>query len=167
MRPAIAWVILGVLASAPAAAQSWEAHRFVDDFTGETSVLVTGTGDSRKLRISVGCSSDGAPRTLIVFVDDGIFHHAGVEVRWDEGEIERPMLVDEDDHLIFKSGETTEFGIWIGADSAKRYAAEFVQKLAAHRELRMRVRRWRDELVTDRFDLSGSADAIAGLECAP
>ena len=150
MRRVIAWVILGVLVSAPAAAQSWETKRSTDDFAGETSISARGRAENRALMIDVDCYETGefmvtvtntrrlAARSTVM---SAIFPRDG-EVRWDGGEVER---------FYFNIGEGDE--------------AAFVSKLVAHRELAMRV--GGRSGTTDQFDLTGAADALAELECAP
>ena len=149
MRRVTAWVILGVLASAPAAAQSWETKKDTDDFSGETSISVRGHGEDRALLIDVDCYHTGefmvtvtntrrlAARSTVM---SAIFPRDG-EIRWDGGEVER---------FSFNLGE--------GDESA------FVRKLATHRELAIRVGGRGG--TTDRFDLTGAADALTELECA-
>ena len=160
MRQVMVWLILGVLMSSPAAAQSWETERLVDDFTDETQITVQASGQNGDLRLSVSCRQDGSFRMAVANVArqrettvDSLRRFSGRELlglaflmspddgeaRWDGGEVERFEFPRDDD--------------------------AFVSKLLAHRELSMRVGGGTG--TTDGFDLTGAADALAVLECAP
>ena len=93
--------------------------------------------------------------TLGLMERGAIFHDGDVEVRWDEGEVQRHAFSDEDE-LLSMWGPVTP-----GED-----ADVFVHDLLSHRELRVRVTKWRDERVTDRFNLDGVANEIDALECS-
>ena len=137
--------------------QPWEIERSVDDFTDETEVTVQTSGQNGDLHLHVNCrrgsfgvsvrnsefeTSLDAPTAPLreIFAEMQELarrRHYDGEVRWDGGEVERFDFLRDDD--------------------------VFVSKLLAHRQLSMRV----GGGTTDTFDLTGAADAFAGLECAP
>ena len=141
-----------------------------DDFTDDTAT-VSAHGENFVLTLSLGCDSDGSVSVLLGFSGLGFFEGGAqtVEVRWDDGDIQRLAFEVSDDLFTSRA-----------SDGDARRA--FVRELAAHRELRMRVPKAPDdELASDRFDLTGSvrdylgdgmladtpslAAAIAKLEC--
>ena len=70
-------------------------------------------------------------------------------MRLDEGEIQSYDFIDQNETLILAG---------IRAD-------RFVQGLAEHAELRVRVTKWEDEQITDRYDLADFSSAVAELQC--
>ena len=159
MRRVMVWLILGVLMSSPAAAQSWETERSVDDFTDETQITVHTAGQNGDLRLSVSCRQDGLFRMSVTNVVvqretsiDSLRRFSGREL-WGLGSLMSP----DDGEARWDGGEVERFEF-------PRDDDVFVSKLVAHRELSMRIGGRTG--TTDRFDLTGAADALAELECA-
>ena len=80
----------------PAAAQSWEVEREVDEFTGEASVSVQGHGEDGELTITASCHTDDFIVTVVDIrrLEAGSTSMASIfprngEARWDGGAAER------------------------------------------------------------------------------
>ena len=152
--------VVAVFAALPAFAQ-WQNGERVDDFSDEVHKYAFVNGD--KVRLMVACFKGEiwgrSGYTLsISLVDDGIFHDGEIEVRWDNGEVEKHFLEDENTILY-----ADDFG-WLD-DQRLSFASVLVTKLMLYSELRLRVRSWPDTRVTDRISLIGSTRAIEALSC--
>ena len=141
-------VAVAVIQASPVGAQ-WVANRSVDDFSGETSVMALGLGENRRLLIGVGCIVGDLTVYLTLYPTPEEFRNGDVEVRWDEGPVERHSFLHIDSRLVGSPGPS----------------AAFIENLRSHRDLRIRVNKWRRERVTDRVSLSGSAAALDELPC--
>ena len=129
--------------------------QLLHDFTDEVEISVRGSGESGTFVVIVGCSPEGVRVRVMndayrrevleswdstidtvaeAFAAAALISPDEVEVRWDGGEIERVVLASA--------------------------SGDFVQKLVAHRELRIRA-----TARNDRFDLTGVAGELANLPC--
>ena len=154
-RQAIVAVAVAVFAALPAFAQ-WNYRERVDDFSDEVRKYAFVNGD--KVRLMVACGGVSGYMLSISLVGDGIFDGGEIEVRWDNGEVEKHFLEDEDTILY-----ADDFG-WLD-DQRLSFASVLVTKLMLYSELRLRVRSWPDTRVTDRISLIGSTRAIEALSC--
>ena len=141
-------VSLVLLAGLACVDARWMVRHEEDDFTQETTSTVSGTG-SESTTMAVGCADDHHV-VFLMLPGDGLFHNGYVELRLDEGEIWSVEFHDNDNMLALS-------GI---------RASALVELMNRHAELRVRVMRWRNELVTDRFDLTGFSEAVAELPCS-
>ena len=174
----VAILIAGCSNGAPPAEESepstaWFMNFDVDDFTDEVTITMELTGESRPLRLQLwlqGCNSAGDVRVWVTALTTGAGRFpAGIQtidVRWDGGVIEgRPFIAELTDLSVLEP---------FGGPAAH---AAFLQELAGHSELRIRVRMSDGGFVSDTFDLTvrvldmstiasiSFSDALAMLEC--
>lgn len=165
MRTEIAFVVVGLfllaIPASPVQAQpQWTTPQVTDDFTGETTRFARIQGRNANVVLAVACAGGGYA-VLLNLVYGGIFHNGTVEVRWDEGPVER---------YEFNDGNET-LSAWASASAGRGSGydpriASFVGKLRRHNDMRIRVTKWEDERLIDSVDLTGSSRAISTLPCS-
>ena len=141
-------VLIGAVAAAQEGSISDSVNRWVvvsseDDFTGESTTFAARVGDDQRLNLLVSC-----PGVMISMQDRGLFQGGTVDVRWDDGPVETFTFLDLDRTLVYEG-------------------VDFARKLAEHAEVRVRVAKYRNEQVTDVFNLSDAAAAIDAMGCEP
>ena len=126
-----------------------------DDFSGERVEMAASYGDD--VNLYVGCLLYGEI-TLAFVMHNGIFHNGEIDIRWvdgpKDGEIESYRMEHRKNDLRM--------------NTLGRYRNDtlgIISSLRSHSELRLRFRRWKDEIVTDRISLNGFTDAINNLPC--
>lgn len=134
-----------------AAFGQWTVATTQDDFTGETSSMAVGRG--AELIIAVNCDEDGYS-VIVDLIGRGIFANGDVDVRFDEGEVERYEFFDLNHTLIV-------------TEELRPQVSTLIAGFREHSDLRIRVTKWRSEYVSDRLSLIGANDAIGTLRCNP
>ena len=135
-----------------------QTERRVDDFTDETQVKVRTSGQNGDLRLAVTCLPDGSFLVLLTNLARQRQTSIGTLDRLSGRELVglAALLSPDDGEARWDGGEVERFEFPPDDDA-------FVSKLLSHQELSMRV----GADTTDRFDLTGAADALAELECVP
>ena len=143
-----------LLATTPSASAqwNWEVGRTVDEFTDEVSLGAAEIGESRRLVLVItgGCEAPLELGVGISFAGGGIFADGAVQIRWDDGPVERAAWWDGNTSLLAQS---------------HREAEAFLVKLTHHRRLRIRASEYPSGTVTDSFDLDGAAEAVRQVRC--
>lgn len=156
---AVACAVL--LLSATSATAQWRTLQSPDEESGETVTLARANGLEGRLSLHVTCQQ-GYYVLALGFDDDVKFDDATVEMRWDDGPAERHWLLpDYDDEVLYLT-------TWPGEESSLRYDPEVLAIFGNFRRYRtwdVRVTRRPDREVTERFDLSGAAQALDSIQC--
>ena len=144
-RTMIALIAVAVVLCPAAADAQWQIESTEDDFTGAVSWVASTFGGNDTFLVILCEPGDW---TVALSTSDGIFHDGDVDLRLDDGEIERFTFADGDETVMLAGPE------------AKRLA----ERLPNHSELRARYTKWRNDLMTDRWSLDGVGDVLPQLQ---
>lgn len=150
-----ALLALAAILLASSADAQWTIERGDDGSSFALAVSSNG-----RLHMGVTCARGGHV-VMLSMLTDGIFHNGAVEAEWDDGTSDRYVFADRNTGLMATAVQSLGAG---GGYSPE--IAGFVSKLRQRGAVRIRVTRWRDVPVTDRFGLTGSSRAIGSLPCA-
>ena len=145
---------LAAILLAPPADAQWTTER------ADGEIFAHAVSSNRQLHMGVSCAAGGHVVMLSMLID-GIFHNGAVEADWDDGTSDRYAFADNNTALMATAVRS------LGAGGGYSPAiAGLISKLRQRGAVRIRVTKWRDEPVTDRFGLPGSSRAIGSLPCA-
>ena len=149
MRKIVVVALLAVVLPATAAAQ-WDIQEDVDPFTDASTQRVYLSSEENQLAFSYSCTSEGVESLWVVLwiaVDTNLFAHGRVQIRFDDDPAERAEWTDNDEFL--------------------RLPVAFVQRMAMaqHQTLLLGVTAFRNDLVRDRFNLTGTAAMLEQIDC--
>ena len=129
---------------------NWQLRSTVDAFTDEESRTAGLRGRNRELLLILSCQN-GSVRAAVGFSEESrLFGHGRMDIRFDEERAEQVEWSDEDSILVAPTD-----------DQVNRFA----QRLAEHQQLLVRATRWRNDLITEAFDLSMAENAMDYLQC--
>ena len=146
MRKIVVVALLAVVLPATAAAQ-WTIDEAVDPFTDVSTHTAYLQSEENQLAIFYFCT-DGVESvhvTLWIGADGDLFAHGRVQIRFDDDPAERAE--------------------WNDLDSALVLPVAFTQRMAQHQTLLLGVTAFRDDLVRDRFNLTGTAAMLEQIDC--
>ena len=127
----------------------WSLFTDLDAFTDQQARTAHLDGQGGDLSMAIGCADSELSVSLFIRGNRNLFHHGLVDLRFDSTPGERVMWTDKDRSLTAPVGR----------------AAIFADRLVEHDTLLVRVTRWRQEQLTDSFDIKRSAAAIEHLQC--
>ena len=167
-------VLVAVAAGDAAAGQvqsfgDWVSVETEDDFTGERSrgaISVRGFGSPAgpfdDIIVAVHCEV-GAYTVFVSLGQGGVFQNGTVGVRWDEGTAERHEFYNAERALVAWQSPD-KHGAGVGYEPLP--VGRFVDKLRRHNELRIRVAKSPNRLLSARLSLRGANWAIETLPCS-
>ena len=149
MRKIVIAVLLLLVAPATTAAQ-WNIEESVDPFTDESTHTASLVSEENQLSIGYSCT-DGQ-ESLYVGLWIGhegadLFADGDVQIRFDDDPAERAEWLDENTLLFSPNADA------------------FARRMAQHQILLVGVTAFRNDLVRDRFDLTGTAAMLEQIDC--
>ena len=145
---------LALLAASPTQAEGQWTTEYSDDTPFAHTVSA-----SRLLHLGVGCA-DGGQVVMLSMLGDGIFHDGNVVAYWDDGTFDSYTFSDQNTVLMASAVSRS-----LGAGYNPGIAG-LIAKIRERGSVRIAVRKWRDEPLSDSVPLGGSSRAIDSLPCS-